>query len=224
MYVERPPHPALAGRVACVWSQVIVTGYTQPVVPDGCVDLIWGPEGPHVAGPDTGPHPVLMMPGDRYEGVRFRPGAVGEVFGVPPAALRDERVPMDLLPGLSGLRLDGPADLLRAVAGRLGETPPPDPAAGALARALADGSRIGEVACDLGLSERQLHRRCTAAFGYGPKTLQRVVRFQRALRLARAGRPLADIAAYSGYTDQSHMANDVRRLAGMTLGQLLTRP
>ncbi|MFD0886505.1 helix-turn-helix domain-containing protein, partial [Streptosporangium algeriense] len=68
-----------------------------------------------------------------------------------------------------------------------------------------------------------LHRRSLRAFGYGPKTLQRVVRFQRALRLARRGTALAEVALASGYADQSHMANEVRRLAGVSLGGLLSR-
>ncbi|WP_449064683.1 helix-turn-helix domain-containing protein [Planomonospora algeriensis] len=62
------------------------------------------------------------------------------------------------------------------------------------------------------------------AFGYGPKTLQRVVRFQRALRLAGRGTGLAEVALASGYADQSHMSNEVRRLAGVPLRQLVNRP
>lgn len=79
------------------------------------------------------------------------------------------------------------------------------------------------MAWDLGLGERQLLRRSLRAFGYGPKTLQRVVRFQRALRLARRGVAAAEVAVASGYADQAHMANEVRRLAGMPLGRLIGR-
>jgi len=51
------------------------------VVPDGCVDLIWGPQGPFVAGPDTGPHPASLPAGESFRGIRFLLGAVGGVFG-----------------------------------------------------------------------------------------------------------------------------------------------
>ena len=213
--------PRACRRVACLWSETVTAGRVQPVVPDGCVDLIWGPGGPQVAGPDTGPHPVRMVPGDRYFGIRFRPGAVGDLFGVPMEAIRDQRVPLADLPAFD---LRGPADLERATAIRLGERPGPDPAAAAIARALRTGGKVGEVASDLGLSERQLLRRCLTAFGYGPKTVQRVTRFQRALRLAGAGGSLAQVAVACGYADQAHMSNEVRRLAGMPLGQLLSRP
>ncbi|MER7133991.1 AraC family transcriptional regulator [Streptosporangium saharense] len=218
MYREWAPHPAIAGRVACVWTNVAVSASTQLVVPDGCVDLIWGPDGPQVAGPDTGPMPVRMNRDDRYTGIRFRPGAVGEVFGVPVEALRDARVPLAELGVLPDLT---PDTMQEALAVRLREIPGPDPAATAMAGALGTGMSVGQVAWELGFGERQLRRRALRAFGYGPKTLQRVVRFQRALRLARRGTALAEVALACGYADQSHMANEVRRLAGVPLGELL---
>jgi AraC-like DNA-binding protein len=58
-----------------------------------------------------------------------------------------------------------------------------------------------------GLSERQLHRRCTAAFGYGPAVLARMLRLQRALRLARS--------------HQQHLAHEVRAIMGTTPTRLL---
>ncbi|MFD2354887.1 DUF6597 domain-containing transcriptional factor [Nonomuraea ferruginea] len=103
MYAEWPPEPALAGRVVCLWRQVSEDDRTQLVVPDACVDLIWGPSGPFVAGPDTGPVPTSMRVGDIFTGIRFKPGATGEVFGVPLSELRDQRVPLDALGALPPL-------------------------------------------------------------------------------------------------------------------------
>jgi AraC-like DNA-binding protein len=99
-------------------------------------------------------------------------------------------------------------------------TAPPDPLVTGLVASLERRS-VRETADRLGLGERQLRRRATAAFGYGPKTLQRVLRFQRALALARAGRPLADVAYETGYADQAHMAHEVRELAGVPIRALL---
>jgi AraC-like DNA-binding protein len=87
---------------------------------------------------------------------------------------------------------------------------------------LRTGIPVGQLADRLGLTERALHRRCLAAFGYGPKMLHRVLRFQRALRLVRAGRPFADAAIEAGYADQPHLAREVRALAGIPLGALLS--
>ncbi|MEU0484844.1 DUF6597 domain-containing transcriptional factor [Streptosporangium sp. NPDC006013] len=239
MYREWAPDPRVAGRVACVWSNdattvtttVTTTGMSQLVVPDGCVDLIWGPRGAQVAGPDTGPKTVWMSPGDRYIGIRFRPGAAGGVFGVPLDSLRDLRVPLSELEPLRELSELAPFTggspepvtdaVQRVLAVRMRTTSEPDPAASAIAGALLAGRSVREVAWDLGLGERQLLRRSLRAFGYGPKTLQRVVRFQRALRLARRGIAAAEVAAASGYADQAHMANEVRRLAGVPLGRLI---
>ncbi|WP_440105664.1 DUF6597 domain-containing transcriptional factor [Streptosporangium sp. H16] len=247
MYREWAPDSRLAGRVACVWSNEATSVMTQLVVPDGCVDLIWGPKGTLVAGPDTGPKSVRMTPGNRYTGIRFRPGAVGELFGVPLDRLRDLRVPLsDLGPfaelaelepltaqaepepssGPAGVRRPEPfSDVVqRALAVRLRAAPGPDPAAPAIAEALRAGRSVREVAWDLGFGERQFLRRSLRSFGYGPKVLQRVVRFQRALRLARRGVTAAEVAAVSGYADQAHMANEVRRLAGVPLSRLLDQP
>ncbi len=82
---------------------------------------------------------------------------------------------------------------------------------------------VAELAWRAGLSERQLHRRCLAAFGYGPKTLDRVLRLQRFLALGRAdpGAGLARLAADAGYADQAHLGHDCRALAGATPGVLI---
>ncbi|HYY23006.1 MAG TPA: hypothetical protein VE780_14120, partial [Thermoleophilaceae bacterium] len=48
------------------------------------------------------------------------------------------------------------------------------------------GRRVRVVGKRVGLSDRQLLRRFRAAVGYGPKTLDRVLRFQRFLARGRA--------------------------------------
>ncbi len=81
-----------------------------------------------------------------------------------------------------------------------------------------------ELARATHLSERQLHRRCTAAFGYGPEFLLRITRIQRFLQLARdESRPprLAGLAIDAGYADQPHLTREVRSIMGTTPAQLL---
>jgi AraC-like DNA-binding protein len=73
----------------------------------------------------------------------------------------------------------------------------------------------------LGLSARQFHRRCLPAFGYGPRHLARVLRLGQALDQARAGVPLAMVAADGGYADQAHLSREVRALTGTTASALL---
>ncbi|REK86328.1 AraC family transcriptional regulator, partial [Streptomyces inhibens] len=91
----------------------------------------------------------------------------------------------------------------------------------AVAAALARGRPVAEVARAVALSERQLHRLSLDAFGYGPKTLARVLRLVRALDLARSGMPYAQVALRAGYADQAHLAREVKSLAGAPMGVLL---
>ncbi|MGR7002415.1 DUF6597 domain-containing transcriptional factor [Yinghuangia aomiensis] len=165
---RRRPLVAVGGRAA---------GRTTRVLPDGCMDLIWlGDVGLVVAGPDTQAH-VVPGPAGAYVGLRFAPGWGPAVFGIPASELRDRREPLAVV--------DGAPDA-RALAERIAEAPDraavledfaarrlrggsPDPVAAAAARRLRGGVGVAEVARDLGLSDRQLHRRSVAAFGYGPK-------------------------------------------------------
>jgi len=96
----------------------------------------------------------------------------------------------------------------------------PDPLIGGIVAELRSGASVAATAGSVGLNERGLHRRCLAAFGYGPKTLARILRMNRALDLARAGTPFATVAVTAGYADQAHLAREVRALAGVPLGEL----
>ena len=214
--------------LACSWTAALppdAEPFVQRVLPDGCVDLIWAGGGILVAGPDTGPMPAVVRPGEEIAAVRFAPGTAPPVLGVPADALRDGRVPLRELWGGEADRLaeavaaadDRRGALVAAVRERMG---PADPFVAGVVAGLARGSVRG-VADALGIGERQLRRRSLAAFGYGPKTLQRVLRFQRALGLARAGSPLAEAAFAAGYADQAHFAHEVRDLAGEPVRNLL---
>lgn len=238
MYREVAPPPDLAEAVACVWSSVSRGGV---ILPDGCVDLVWRGDGLVVAGPATRAARAGVPAGVPVFGVRFRIGAAGTGLGTPAAELADlsvdagevlgrdasERVAEGGLPALLGL-----------VRERLA---PVDPISRAAALAMArPETRVAELARAVGLSERQLRRRFLDAVGYGPKTLGRVLRFQRFLALAAAGRDethgrgaspstagvrgavdLARLALDAGYADQAHLTREARRLSGRTPGELL---
>ncbi|KOG42146.1 helix-turn-helix transcriptional regulator [Streptomyces decoyicus] len=241
-YRERVSRPA----GAVLWTRTTLPA--RPVLPDGCTDLIWSGGRLLVAGPDTGPHlPGEAVPGalprgpeggrgTPIVGLRFAPGQGPAVFGVPAHELRDQRVPLADL---------WPAGRVRELAGRLAEAGATASGGGvgrlleetavarlrdatttggrtaAVAAALARGRPVAEVARAVALSERQLHRLSLDAFGYGPKTLTRVLRLVRALDLARSGMPYAQVAVRAGYADQAHLAREVKSLAGAPMGVLL---
>ena len=257
-YREWRPAPELAGLLACTWAGRLAddgTPFTDRVLPDACIDLIWDGRRLFVAGPDTGPVPIAPEPGGVFAGLRFRPGLAPSVLGVPAAALLDQRIDaaevwndldmaavVDRLHGAASLR-EAATVLEQAAIDRLPAATPPDRLVVGTVTALqaqpaAGGTRglhlppprhtVAELAERLGVSERQLHRRCTTAIGYGPKVLDRVLRFRRFLHLAGsppgAGRPpggLAGLAAAAGYADQSHLTRECGRLAGTTPARLV---
>ena len=151
-------------------------------------------------------------------GLRFRPGAGGGGLGVPLDELRDLRV--DAADVDRAFDLDGelaPAEVAAggscAVAAERGG----DPLVQRVAAGLERGERV-----DAGLSARQLRRRFHAAVGYGPKTLERVLRFRRAVDAIDGGRTdLAGIAFDAGYADQAHLTRECTRLAGLPPAQLM---
>jgi transcriptional regulator GlxA family with amidase domain len=83
---------------------------------------------------------------------------------------------------------------------------------------------VDQLCSTLDVSGRTLHRSFISACGYGPKTLQRIMRLQRTLRLvstpARLG-GLADLAAAAGYADQAHMTREFQALTGFTPARYL---
>lgn len=232
-YTEWAPHPTLASRVVCVWRDP-ARERPQPVLPDACIDLVWDGETLVVAGPDTRAAPLGSDAS--YVGIRFRPGAAPAFLGTGADALVDARVPLFELWGSSALELqarllDEPARALpvleEALLRRLPEVAEPDPLVGAVLRELTCARFEGNaenLADSLSVSERTLRRRCTTALGYGPKTLERILRFRRALRLLRNRYSLADTARLAGYADQAHLTNESQRLAGLTPGALAGRP
>ncbi|MEU3894656.1 helix-turn-helix transcriptional regulator [Streptomyces sp. NPDC045251] len=225
MYAERASR--LTGAV--VWTNSPTVPGTGRVLPDGCMDLLWHDGRLLVAGPDTRAHVTTGSAGP-WAGVRFHPGTAPALLGVPAPELRDRRVDLaDLWPTARVRRLtarvnaapDPATGLEEAALSAAADAGPHDPLPRRIVAALDAGRPVAATADRLGLSARQLHRRSLAAFGYGPKTLARVLRLQRALALARAGMPLAETATRSGYADQAHLARDVRELTGLPPGELL---
>lgn len=240
-YLEWPAAPDLRRDVACTWIGHIGTAdrpYTERVLPDGCIDIIFDGARLFVAGPDTTAVPVTARPGTTFTGIRFRPGHAAAVLGAPAAAVRDQRPDLAEVWGAAaadavtaGLATAAtPARALvvleHAVRRRVRRVEPSDTLIDGVVEALGSGGRRGpgtvaRLADDLGVTERTLHRRCTAAVGYGPKTLDRVLRLRRALAFAGAGcHGLGAIAAASGYADQAHFTREVGRLAGETPSEL----
>jgi AraC-like DNA-binding protein len=237
-YREFAPSPPLHALVACRWSRTVpADGHADPalILPDGCVDVIWRDGRLVVAGPDQRAWLSQVRAGEEIVGIRLRPGVAGAVLGLPASELLNSRVPLEELfdsrAGKVAERLneiegrDSKYLLLEALVASAIEQRAPDPLVLAATRRLGfPGSRVDELANALGISERQLRRRFHAAVGYGPKTLDRVLRFRRLVSQAQAVSDgevdLARIAAELGYADQAHMTRDSVRLTGLPPARL----
>ena len=118
-------------------------------------------------------------------------------------------------------RLDGV--LLRA----LGEGRAPSPTGAWAWQRLEESSGrvpIGALAGELGCTRKHVAQRFRDEVGVSPKTLARVLRFNRAVHLLRdRGIGLADIALRCGYSDQAHFNRDFREFAGLAPGAFALR-
>lgn len=257
-YCEARPRPELQPHFQCVWTSALPTDHAGAiaVVPDGCVDVLWRAGRLLVVGPDITAARPDLTPGVVVLGARFQPGAALPWLGLPMSEIVGSQVELADLWGARGREFAGRMEEA-AAAGRevevfqsqlartaLSVDAPSREAAAIFALVQANAGMAGEtiplLLRRLGLGERTLRRRSVEHFGYGAKTLERILRFQRALSLAlastqraggragnRAGRAdrsdfgLAALAADAGYADHAHLSREIQSLCGMTASALL---
>jgi AraC-like DNA-binding protein len=235
-YRERQGAADLANHVWCVWAETVdadLVAHESRAVPHGCAEITYvlGEPLPVVVGPTSGPTFSLLVPGTRVVGVRLRHGAATSLFGVAAPELVDRRIGLDDLWGSAALVLAerlSAATSLAAAATELervvGEHAAATPACDTLlVEAVARlqpwrRTRVGVLACELFLSERQLRRRLVETVGFAPKALQRILRIQGFLALAAGGQAvsLAAAAGSLGYADQAHLTRECVEFTGAT--------
>jgi AraC-like DNA-binding protein len=167
--------------------------------------------------------------------VHFRPGGAWAFLGVPPGELADTHVDLTMLWGQSALELRErlcadatPAErftlLEHVLRSRMPDRRPGHPAVPfALEQLSRPHVTVGEVAAGVQLSRRRFIEVFTTEVGMTPKRLSRVLRFQRATRLARRiDKPdWARLARACGYFDQSHLINDIGEFTGTSPRELV---
>jgi len=240
-YIEAPPIPRLLPHFQCVWMSSVSPDHSGPVavVPDGCVDLLWRNDRFTVVGPDITAATPEVEPGSIVLGIRFRPGAAVKWLRRPLTEIIGQEVPMAELWGSAADRVadwiraaPSTKDKIRVLQELLAVQAPrvelPRQEAAMIFRFLkadasAEGRKIVALRERLGVSERTLRRQCDELFGYGPKTLDRILRFQRFQALARtdSDEGLACLALRAGYADQAHLTREVQSLCGMTAGEFV---
>jgi AraC-like DNA-binding protein len=214
-----------------MWERRAEGGPPVRILPDGCVDVVWTEgAGTEIVGTNTTAFLVPLAAGRRAAGARLRPGAALALLGVAGEAVRDGRLSIVEVWASEGAQLAAALDehvdpvegLRAALLARAARADRPDPLVQtAVGWLTLPDITVAQLADELAVSERHLRRRVTAAIGYGPKQLARVLRLRRALQAARGGENLARAAIEAGYVDQAHFANDCRALAGVPASVLL---
>ncbi|HZP48323.1 MAG TPA: AraC family transcriptional regulator [Vicinamibacterales bacterium] len=166
-------------------------------------------------------------------GVSFRAGGTTAFFAAPAHELADAHVSLDdLWSGASAARLrarvlaaataDAKLDavesaLVDALAQRA-DRGGPHPAVRAALKAFRRDAPVSAVVDAIGLSPKRFIERFKAEVGVAPKTYCRILRFQRAVSAAHAGREVdwASLAIACGYFDQAHFIHDFHAFSGMT--------
>ncbi|WP_348639321.1 helix-turn-helix domain-containing protein [Aquamicrobium sp. LC103] len=240
-YAETAPAPVLREHFRCAWTNLLPERDVSAVavVPDGCIDLLWRDERFLVVGPDVTAATPPLRPGTIVLGIRFKPGAAARWLGLSMTEIVGREIDMQDIWGQKARLIaermqearspDKQFGLLQELLGKTAssiEAPPPD--AGIMFDLLREGTGhepdgMRHLSRTLDVSERTLRRRSHDLFGYGPKTLQRILRFQNFLSSVRTcgDRGLADMAYAAGYADQAHLSREIRSLCGMTPGEFV---
>jgi hypothetical protein len=168
------------------------------ITPYATIDLQWIAGALRVAGPDRIPQTEILSAGDIVIGFRFHPAAASAWLGLPLVELTGQRLPLEDLWGKRARRLasrihvsNSLQDLLSSLDAALAEENLSNQASTAMRAAfglLEDGVApeaplVPWLMRVLDMSERTLRRRFDESFGYGPKTLDRILRYRRFQRL-----------------------------------------
>jgi len=201
-------------------------------------------------------HQLATAVGERqFMVVRFTPIGAHRFLGLPMHLIANEAVDLAAIdPGLARVLISrvvaarswterfSAMDAL--IAERVADADVPAGIDFAWRRLLAADGRIalGALAADIGCSHRTLIARFQTCVGFPPKTIARLLRFNRVvrsldgLRRTRASEPVskpyiettqpddrrlsaiqwADVAADCGYVDQAHLIKEFREFAGST--------
>lgn len=222
----------------CYWAS---SSLPQLILPDGRMDLVahclpaedgvltrvWLA----LAGPADQPGTLNAIVGQVSVGVRFCIGWGGLCLGVQLAMLRNRVMVGRDVVRQTGVRAepileattvtalrDALVNAVHVITNRARPGPTHERAVAAIAemQAAPPGERRGWVRHDA--APRTLRRDVLAAAGLPLRSLAGILRFQRAMRLLKAGemRSLGELALEAGFSDQAHMTREFRRFGGFT--------
>ena len=239
----RPAPSAAASAVGSLVVEAYANDGPRVAIPQPEIQLVvrCGPTAKdgldvHAMGARESVHRKFIRGGQWSATARLRLGTSQTVLGASAASLAGRIVPLE--------DLWGEADA-RHLRERLASAGTPANASILLRRALTDrciphlpsshtrlalaaaerlaSANVNAVAAELGTSERNLRRVFRETLGLSPKEYAKLVRFRRAVDLARESAPAgwASIAVAAGYYDQAHLIADFHAIAQTTPRALL---
>jgi AraC-like DNA-binding protein len=170
--------------------------------------------------------------------LNLTPLGAWQLLGVRMAELHNQVITLHDLLGAAAPRLeerlrntpdwDDRFDLIDSLLTRqLAQRAPPSEVQWAWSRICGAPSEasVAELTTALQWSRRRLADAFREHVGMTPKTLARVVRFDRVVHAARTGAPVrwSAVAFECGYADQAHLVREFREFAGMTPTEFLRR-
>jgi AraC-like DNA-binding protein len=193
-----------------------------------------------VAGPGFGSGGAVRARGEHVECVQVRlsPVIARPILGASPADLDGVVVSLDDLWGREAARIReqlgdaaswqerfGLIDALLARRHEAGPAVEPE-AARAWCRIVASRglTRVDGLAAEVGWSRQRLWSRFRSQLGLPPKRAVKLVRFDHAAHRLAAGEGAAQVAAGTGYADQSHLHRDVMAFTGATPATVAGEP
>lgn len=226
------PSPALSCYVKHYWLGLNNEADTYTVLPDGAVDIVIKSNNDSttgmVYGTTTSRTDLEIETDHHYVGIRFRPGQSRHFINLPAKELTDA---MGLSKDVLNFSLEQFSEKLpiNNIAQRLDallEThlkhhQPDSNKLDQVIMLIEDSQgllRIEDAAVFSGKSRRQFERVFKDTVGISPKFFSLITRFRHATTLITqlSHSTLADIAADAGYSDQSHMNHDFKRMTGVT--------
>jgi AraC-like DNA-binding protein len=242
-YQQFQPIEAFRPLVDAYWVNRPGSAPFDRVLPDGCIDLVFRGGADHTALFSSAlvERPMFLTGGNSawFVGVRFRPAMARAILDVEPVDCRDRDIPANVFDARFRLleeELQECASPEQALA-ILKDTVDARLARGAhrvaparvrealslLARGGGD-SHVRGIAHALGIAERSLHRDLKRWSGLAPKSMARILRMQRTMKMIRSGQmPLANVALQMGYADQAHMTRELKSLTGFTPAEIAPR-
>ena len=220
----------------------------ERILPDGCTEIVFhlaDPFDQHDSDGATGRQPLALLVGQMRHhlmikptgrvhvlGVRFWPGGAYPFLGVPQHEIAGHVIALDSILGAITRELhsriaDAPTPVasVRQVETILLERLkmpglPDDGVLQSIGLILRSGGCVSveSLAANTGIGLRKLDRAFNARVGLTPKTLCRIVRFQRVFKMLEqreTGRDWLQIALDCGYYDQSHFIKEFTAFAGI---------